>query len=640
MLSVSDGFKNSISQLDVYSDGKIDIINSNGTLSYDRDSISKFEIFGTAFSNDKVLGNLAQHSLTLEIFGDLTKNIPLSLENRIQARIGVLVGGVYEYVQFQDFLVTNVSYSDTTNVTMITATDNILKLNVEFIDTNTYPMTLKAYATSVLTACGLSLQNTTFLNDSFVIDSKPFNNGTLAKDIIAKVAELALCFVQVNKTNNKIEFLDAFSPFTFGYTHGGLQGYTYDQLQAFTYDELQFISYQGLNSFTHQELNSYTHYDLAHFFGQSDEDITKDEYWSLKLSDYPYGRFGYNTVVLKTSEVEGENVARQEDGMVASDGNIPLTIIDNDFINTEAKRQSVIGTIYEHILGYKYYPYTLEYRGFPYLELGDIVVITKIDDTPIYSPIYEMIIRYDGGLYGKLQAEALSLTQTKYLNTKTLSQRVKTAEIKVDKVEGEVTIMAGDYYDGKLQGTYYNFDGDAFTITNADSEVVFSADSLGNLTLIGDIKGVKDGVIRTELTENSLKFFEDDGVTSFSMYSNNGMYLTTSTLMNGTEDYSAISMYSNNYPYMPAYVSMTASEAFEEGTNIMNSCTVQVGGNLSTRVYSAIMSGTNNQGLNSAIRAQSDGAIWLYSSNTSYYIYIGGSYKLITVDGSGFLKAV
>ena len=505
MLSVSEGFKNSISQLDVYSDGKIDIINSVGTLSYDKDSISKFEIFGTAFSNDKVLGNLAQHSLTLEIFGDLTKNIPLSLENRIQARIGVLVGGVYEYVQFQDFLITNVSYSDTTNVTMITATDNLLKLNVEFVDTNIYPMTLIAYATSVLTYCGLSLENTTFLNDDFVIVSKPFVNGTLAKDIISRIAELALCFVQVKKTNNKVEFLDAFSPFTFGYTHGGLEGYTYDELGTFTYDELEFISYQGLSSFTHQELASYTHYDLAHFFNQSDEDITKDEYWSLKLSDYPYGRFGYNTVVLKTSEVEGENVAKQEDGMVASDGNIPLTIVDNDLINTEAKRLSVINTIYDHILGYKYYPYTLEYRGFPYLELGDVVVINKIDDTPIYSPIYEMIIRYDGGLYGKLQAEALSLTQSKYLNTKPLSQRVKTAEIKVDKVEGKVTIMAGDYYNGILQGTYYNFDGDAFTITNADSEVVFSADSLGNLTLIGEIHAASGNVGNWFISDGNLK---------------------------------------------------------------------------------------------------------------------------------------
>jgi hypothetical protein len=407
------------------------------------------------------------------------------MESVVKVYLGVKVGVSYEYVKFQDFLITEIVYSDTTNVTRIIGTDYLIKLNTEFIDTNTYPMTLKAYAESVLTACGLQLENSTFLNDSFSVTSQPFINGTLARDIIKQVAEMAMSFAIINKVSGKVELREAFSPFTRGYTH------------------------EELEVFTHELLEDYTHYELEHAINLEDEEIKKSHYWSLKLSDHWFGQYGINTLTLKVSDIEGENVSKSDSEYILTDGVNEISIIDNQFINTEAKRQSVIDSMFTEIVGYKYYPYSLEYRGFPYLEIGDVVDILKMDNGTLDSPIYEMTIRYDGGIYGKIGAEALSKTNTLYRNTKPLSQRVKTAEIKVDKVEGEVTIMAGDYYDGKLVGTYYNFDGDAFTITNASSQVVFSADSLGNLTLVGTIQATSGSIGNWSLSDGNLKSVGD-----------------------------------------------------------------------------------------------------------------------------------
>ena len=80
MLTVTEAFKETIKQLTVQSDGYVNIINSSGTLTFDRDEITKIEIYGNAYQNDKVLGNLAQHSLTLELLGDYTKDISLIKE--------------------------------------------------------------------------------------------------------------------------------------------------------------------------------------------------------------------------------------------------------------------------------------------------------------------------------------------------------------------------------------------------------------------------------------------------------------------------------------------------------------------------------------------------------------------------------
>ena len=212
MLNVSDAFKNKIKQLTVQSDGYVNVINSSGTLNFDRDEITKIEIYGNAYQNDKVLGNLAQHSLTLELLGDYTKDISLIKENTVEVFLGVWTGIAYEYVKYQNFLITEITYSDTTNRTKIIATDNLIKLNKEIVDTNTYPMTLKTYTEWVLNECGLQLENASFLNDGFSVSTVPFSDYSNAKIILQRIAEMALSYVVINKTSNKVEFINAFKP--------------------------------------------------------------------------------------------------------------------------------------------------------------------------------------------------------------------------------------------------------------------------------------------------------------------------------------------------------------------------------------------------------------------------------------------
>jgi hypothetical protein len=95
------------------------------------------------------------------------------------------------------------------------------------------------------------------------------------------VAELALSFAAINKVSGKVELVDGFQPFVRGYTH------------------------QELSAYTHEELSEFTHFELMNSTPLCDEQITKDEYWSFKLKDYPFGTYGFNTIIIKNSQAIG-----------------------------------------------------------------------------------------------------------------------------------------------------------------------------------------------------------------------------------------------------------------------------------------------------------------------------------------------
>lgn len=444
MINVSNTFKDSIKELDVFSDGKVEIINDIGTINFDRYTIVKIEMFATAFQDDSILGSIAQHSLVIELLGDLTKDISLIRENKAIVKLGILVDSEYEYVTYQDFLITEVSYSDTTNLTKLVGTDNLIKLNKEYVDTNVYPITLKEYCESVLSYCGLELENTSFLNDDFVLSSQPFNNYINAKEIMYRISELALSFIMINKTTNKVELKNAFDKIPSSNTHNVLAAYTNDQLSVFTHNQL-----------------------MIGFSSSEVDDASKDTYWSFKLNDNNFGQNGVNTLVLKISQVEGENSTLVNDTNVAIDGNIEVSIVDNPFINSESKRLSVISDMFDVINGYKYNPYTLEYRGFPYLEIGDVIIVEQMNEEEIAVPIYELNLKWTGALYGKINAKALSLTETKYRYISTTAQKIRNAEVLVDKVNGEISLVASelDELDNRVLQTEAKLTPEAFTIT-------------------------------------------------------------------------------------------------------------------------------------------------------------------------------
>ena len=269
----------------------LDLMEFVPTISFASDTIKKIEIYGSAHNNDKVIGNIAQHVLEIEILGNQTYLIPRNSNTLIQPFLGIMVGSSFEYAKYQDFMIEDVKHSDTTNVTTITATDRLIMLNKEFVDNLAYPISLLNYTKAILADCGLELHNTSFINSSFSITAQPFEDYTTVKEIIQQVAELACSFVMVNKTSNKVELISAFETLV------------------------------------------------------SDESIDKSNYYKLKFNAHNFGSNGINTCVMRISQVDGENNTVENSTNVAIDGPIEVVIQDNQLVKTEALRLSVIDEI-------------------------------------------------------------------------------------------------------------------------------------------------------------------------------------------------------------------------------------------------------------------------------------------------------
>ena len=124
-----------------------------------------------------------------------------------------------------------------------------------------------------------------------------------------------------------------------------------------------------------------------------------------------------------------------------------------------------------------------------YFGLGDTIYVkarqfTVLTDVISYN--YNVLTKYVVGIeFGNYRP-----TVKNFFNEMLSTVEEKTAkrvQVKIDQLNGDFTIVANNYNNGLLSGTYYNFDGDAFTITNSLNEVVFSADVNGNLTLVSKV---------------------------------------------------------------------------------------------------------------------------------------------------------
>ena len=389
MLSVTSGYKTANKSNVVRSNGKISVYDTVAltTKEFDNTKVGLIEITGTTFRDGRIIGNLSMHDIKIEMFGDTSADFTLNTEKHITPSFAMLVSGSYEWLAYQKFIVSSVEYDDTTRMTTIRGADFLWKSNVDFVDTNTYPMTLYNYLLSVGTACGLSIENVSIVNGSFSIASKPFPDFTPCSYILSRIAELGGYFVRIKKSNNKLELINAFPSIAI-----------------------------------------------------PSETLTKDHYFQAWVKEHNFGTNGINTLVMKISQVEGENNSVENAPNVAIDGAIELQVVDNDIVNTETKRLAVINNIFTVVDGFKFVPCIVDYIGYPYLEVGDTVQVTKMDSTTFVTVITDVMISYDGGMKGQIRGQTLNKTQTTYRNYTTQEKRLRNAEIRVDKVEGEILL--------------------------------------------------------------------------------------------------------------------------------------------------------------------------------------------------------
>lgn len=114
---------------------------------------------------------------------------------------------------------------------------------------------------------------------------------------------------------------------------------------------------------------------------------------------------------------------------------------DNGCINLNNQAATILRSLFNRVNGLTLTPYVLNWRANPALEVGDTIAVQKKDDTYTTTVYMGEDISYNGGINSKSEYE-LDTNQNPDANPISLGEAINKTYARVDKVAGEITLLA------------------------------------------------------------------------------------------------------------------------------------------------------------------------------------------------------
>lgn len=422
MIKVSNDFKNAMQQ--PVKELQAFLSYNDGTIR-DEDDLIQFKV-----SCDSGLCKTSMRKLEAKYYG--SHNL---LGQWVHVGFGVkLPTGVYEYLDYGSFLITEITTVKDTGVTTITGYDRMIRSMTKYVAPNfTYPMTLYNYTKSLCMMFGLDLGNESFsVHNDWQIVSDLWSNidGITYRDILTQIAQVT-CTTAIIGNDDKIYF----KPIT-----------------------------------------------------ATNETLTYDNMFKLKLEPL-YGEI--NSVVLSRTPQE-DNIVKRDEESIELNGLTEWKIENNEIIDKD--RDSAMTPIYNAMHGISYYPFETTTEGLGWFDIADnFDVINDTGDT-FNTTLFNYSILIDGSIKETLKTVAETKTQTQYQYASTIAKRVKNTEIIVDKQQQNITNIVSDLYDDNglvnenFTKVYQDIDNIINSVQNSGgsnmllNSVMFAYDTNGNPT--------------------------------------------------------------------------------------------------------------------------------------------------------------
>lgn len=334
-----------------------------------------------------------------------------SIQDReFELYLGVdLEDGTTEYIKYGTFIVQKPEDDQVNDNTSFEALDYMIKLNLPWVDRMTYPCTLKELFDDLVAQSGLSTKVTSFLNQGFIVENNQFEEGTTRRDVLKAIAQMAFNWARIDEDN-----------------------------------------------------------DIVMDFEKKDEvaeTLTADNYYNFKKQDM-YGPI--NVIVLRNSQVEGENITIRDEESIAQYGETELVISDNPFAYTQAKRTELIeaGRI---LFGLTYIPMSMDMIGYMYLNCKDKIKATNLNNETFETYLLNHTIEYAGTISDSMEAPAATKTETKYQFTPPMIEALKHTELLVDKANQRIDAVIKNISDTneKMVEIEATLDGVTSTVKSA-----------------------------------------------------------------------------------------------------------------------------------------------------------------------------
>lgn len=271
-------------------------------------------IFGDDLKNfNPVVNSDLLKSVMKEFYFETSKLIEKGTV--VNAKQGILVNGIYEYIDYGDYIIKESEYNPNSKTYSYKCYDYMLKTMIDYKKLNiTYPITIKDYIKAICTYCGLEFAsyNDNFVNSTKTIKEDYFDNGkNTFRDILDYLAQLVSGWICIDK-NNKVEVR-----------------YTNETNENFDGDYIRNINVN----------------------------FTKK-----------YGPV--NSVVFSRGD-GSDNIYRKDDNSIAQNGLCEIKISDNPFLE-DSDRDIFIDGVFNKLKGLEFYILDVDTVGILFLEVGDL----------------------------------------------------------------------------------------------------------------------------------------------------------------------------------------------------------------------------------------------------------------------------
>ena len=325
------------------------------------------------------LGGTVARRLTID-FNNVNNEFNIQDED-LKFYISVEYNNVEYFLEYGNFIVQKPDTENTTDNTSFEALDYMCKFNQPYIDEIKYPCKLIELAENVCKQAGVELGNKDFKNANFIVTDNQFVGGETLRVVLGAVALSAFSFARIGQ-DNKV-----------------------------------YIDFEKKEN--------------------SDISLNADKYYNLSFASKGYGPI--NKIILRNSQVEGENVTIQDDESIEKNGLHELVISDNPFAYTQEKRLQLIEAGRE-MFGFHYMPInSMNSLGYAFLDSTSLIKIEDMQGNEIYSYTLNHTIDYDGTILDEIACPALTETETKYTYTPEILQKLQKTEFIEDKQNQTIT---------------------------------------------------------------------------------------------------------------------------------------------------------------------------------------------------------
>lgn len=332
-------------------------------------------------------------------------------DEEIEVHIGVEYNNEVYYINYGNFIVQHPDNENVTDNTHFEALDYMIKLNTKFKDRLTYPCTLRDVAKDICDQAGIELGDENFRNADFIVTDNQFVSGESNRVVASAIAYSAFSWARIGN-DNKLYF-----------------------------------------DFKVKEIY--------------DEQITYDNYYNLNFDNKEYGPI--NRIILRNSQIDGENVTIDDEESIKKFGIHELVIEDNPFAYTQEKREELIKAGQE-IFGFHYTPINdVNLTGYLYLNCQDAIQFIDMQERSMLGYVFDHIITYNGVSLDEIKSPAMTETETKYIYKPELTEAYKNTQIIVNKHDQTIIglIQKTDETNDRLTQFYQDLQKFQFSVSSS-----------------------------------------------------------------------------------------------------------------------------------------------------------------------------